>query len=147
MARAHKTFFTQNLSKLYEVFVVQNGCIRRNTVGSWKAKAPGLTGSGSTTPLPSRFSIDNFRDSNNRCRIVGTAKRSPHRRPPAAQTGAVCRQELHWYERKGIILMSGVFRNIDPPPPHRPASGRVCTPRPFVRGKTHSLGGEGVGGQ
>ncbi len=25
--------------------------------------------------------------------------------------------------------MSGVFRNIDPPPPHRP---RVCTPPPLV---------------
>jgi hypothetical protein len=34
--------------------------------------------------------------------------------------------------------MSGVFQNIDPPPPHRPAV--------VVGGRTHSLGGEGVGG-
>ncbi len=37
--------------------------------------------------------------------------------------------------------MSGVFRNIDPPLPHRPAS---VYPPPLVRGKD-SLGGEGVG--
>jgi hypothetical protein len=41
--------------------------------------------------------------------------------------------------------MSGFFRNIDPPPPQRPAS--VYPPPPLVRGRTHSLGGEGVGGQ
>jgi hypothetical protein len=40
--------------------------------------------------------------------------------------------------------MSGVFRNIDPPPPHRPAS--VYPPRFWCGGWTHSLGGEGVGG-
>jgi hypothetical protein len=34
--------------------------------------------------------------------------------------------------------MSGVFRNIDPPPPHPPAFG--------AGGRTHSLGGKGVGG-
>jgi hypothetical protein len=36
--------------------------------------------------------------------------------------------------------MSGVFQNIDPPPPHRPA----CV---YGAGEEHSLGGEGVGGQ
>jgi hypothetical protein len=41
--------------------------------------------------------------------------------------------------------MSGVFQNIDPQPPHRPAS--VYPPRLWCGGKTHSLGGEGVGGQ
>jgi hypothetical protein len=41
--------------------------------------------------------------------------------------------------------MSGVFRNIDPPPPHRPVS---VNPTAFgTGGRTHSLGGEGVGGQ
>jgi hypothetical protein len=40
--------------------------------------------------------------------------------------------------------MSGVFRNIDPPTPHRPAS--VSSPRLWCGGRTHSLGGEGVGG-
>jgi hypothetical protein len=35
--------------------------------------------------------------------------------------------------------MSGAVRNIDPPPPHRPASVYQR------RGRTHSLGGEGVG--
>ncbi len=37
--------------------------------------------------------------------------------------------------------MSGVFRNIDPPPPHRPAS---VYPRLWCGGRTHSLalGGE-----
>jgi hypothetical protein len=34
--------------------------------------------------------------------------------------------------------MSGVFQNIDPPPPH--------PPRLWCGGRTHSLGGEGVGG-
>jgi hypothetical protein len=34
--------------------------------------------------------------------------------------------------------MSGVFQNIDPPPPHRPAS--------VYGGRTHSLGGERWGG-
>jgi hypothetical protein len=43
--------------------------------------------------------------------------------------------------------MSGVFQNIDPHPPHRPASvyppafGAACGV------KTHSLGEEGEGGQ
>jgi hypothetical protein len=37
--------------------------------------------------------------------------------------------------------MSGVFQNIDLPPPHRPAS--VYPPRLWCGGKTHSLGGEG----
>jgi hypothetical protein len=39
--------------------------------------------------------------------------------------------------------MSGVFRNIDPPPPHRTASVYL---RLWCGGRTHSLGGEGVGG-
>ncbi len=39
--------------------------------------------------------------------------------------------------------MSGVFQNIDPPPPTAP---RVCTPPAFGGGGTHSLGGEGGGG-
>jgi hypothetical protein len=39
--------------------------------------------------------------------------------------------------------MSGVFRNIDPPPPHRPAS--VYSLRLWCGGRTHSPGGEGVG--
>ncbi len=42
--------------------------------------------------------------------------------------------------------MSGVFQNIDPPPPHPLA--RVCTtpppPRLWCGERTHSLGGEGV---
>jgi hypothetical protein len=42
--------------------------------------------------------------------------------------------------------MSGVFQNIDPPTPHRPAS---VYPPPLSRlwcgERTHSLGGEGVG--
>ncbi len=38
--------------------------------------------------------------------------------------------------------MSGIFQNIDPPPPHRPA--RVC-PRLWCGGRTHSLDGEGGG--
>jgi hypothetical protein len=40
--------------------------------------------------------------------------------------------------------MSGVFRNIDPPPPHRPSN--VYPPAFGAGGRTHSLGGEGVGG-
>ncbi len=40
--------------------------------------------------------------------------------------------------------MSGVFKNIDPPPPHRPAS--VSSPRPWCGGRTHSLGREWGGG-
>jgi hypothetical protein len=36
--------------------------------------------------------------------------------------------------------MSGVFQNIDPSPPGE------CVPPPLVRGRTHSLGGEGGGG-
>jgi hypothetical protein len=32
--------------------------------------------------------------------------------------------------------MSGVFRNIDPPPPHRPAS--VCVPPAFGAGGKHT---------
>ncbi len=39
--------------------------------------------------------------------------------------------------------MSGVFQNIDPPPPHCPAS--VYPPAFEAGGRTHSLGGEGVG--
>jgi hypothetical protein len=39
--------------------------------------------------------------------------------------------------------VSGVFRTINPPPPFHPAS--VSSPR--TKGGTHSLGGEGVGGQ
>jgi hypothetical protein len=35
--------------------------------------------------------------------------------------------------------MSGVFQNFDPAPPHR---RRVCTPRLWCRGRTHSLGGK-----
>ncbi len=41
--------------------------------------------------------------------------------------------------------MSDVFRNIDPPP-HFLTARRVCTPRLWCGGRTHSLGGEGVGG-
>jgi hypothetical protein len=37
--------------------------------------------------------------------------------------------------------MSGVFRNIDNPPPHCPASVY-----PLARGRTNSRGGEGGGG-
>jgi hypothetical protein len=40
--------------------------------------------------------------------------------------------------------MSGVFQNIDPPTPHRPAG---VPPRLWCGGRTHSLGGEGVGAQ
>jgi hypothetical protein len=44
--------------------------------------------------------------------------------------------------------MSGVFRNIDPPPPHLPASGVYPPPPGLWCGvRTHSLGGEGVGGR
>ncbi len=39
--------------------------------------------------------------------------------------------------------LSGVFRNIDPPPPHRPAS--VYTPPLWWGRKTHSLGVRGWG--
>jgi hypothetical protein len=35
--------------------------------------------------------------------------------------------------------MSGVFQNIDAPPPHRPAS--VSSPRLWCGGRTHLLGG------
>ncbi len=38
--------------------------------------------------------------------------------------------------------MSGVFLNIDPPPPHRPAS---VYPPPLVRGEDTLAGGEGGG--
>jgi hypothetical protein len=41
--------------------------------------------------------------------------------------------------------MSGVFQNIDPPPPHHPAS--VYPPAFGAGGRVHLLGGEGVGGQ
>ncbi len=53
------------------------------------------------------------------------------------------------FKCRAIILseanpVSGVFQNIDPPPPHRTAS--VCVPpRLLCEGRTHSLGGEGVG--
>ncbi len=40
--------------------------------------------------------------------------------------------------------MSGVFQNIDPPPPHRPTS--LYPPGLWCGGRTHSLGGEGGGG-
>jgi hypothetical protein len=36
--------------------------------------------------------------------------------------------------------MAGVFQNIDPHAPHRPAS---VYPRLWCGGRTHSLGGEG----
>jgi hypothetical protein len=41
--------------------------------------------------------------------------------------------------------MSGVFQNIDPPPPSPPG---VCVPPRglWCGGRTHSLGGEGGGG-
>ncbi len=32
-------------------------------------------------------------------------------------------------------------------PPHHPTAWRLCTPRLWCGGRTHSLGGEGVGGQ
>jgi hypothetical protein len=39
--------------------------------------------------------------------------------------------------------MSGVFQNIDPPPPSLPGE---CVPsHHWCGGRTHSLGGEGVG--
>jgi hypothetical protein len=38
--------------------------------------------------------------------------------------------------------MSGVFRTIDPPPPHRTA----CTPPPLVRGEDTFAGWRGGGG-
>jgi hypothetical protein len=41
--------------------------------------------------------------------------------------------------------VSGVFQNIDPPPPLHPAS--VSSPRNNCGRRTHSLGGVGVGGQ
>jgi hypothetical protein len=40
--------------------------------------------------------------------------------------------------------MAGVFQNIDPPPPSPP--GECVYPPPLVRGRTHSLVGEGGGG-
>ncbi len=40
--------------------------------------------------------------------------------------------------------MSGVFRNIDPPPPHRPAS---VYPPPLVRGEDALAGWREGGGQ
>jgi hypothetical protein len=43
--------------------------------------------------------------------------------------------------------MSGVFRNIDPPTPTPPGECVPPPPPPLVSGgRTHSLGGEGVGG-
>jgi hypothetical protein len=41
--------------------------------------------------------------------------------------------------------MSGVCQNIDTPPPH-PLASVYPPPPPLVRGRTHSLGEEGVGG-
>jgi hypothetical protein len=54
--------------------------------------------------------------------------------------------QINSYSRRGIILseanpMSGVFKNIDPPP----LSARRECPRLWYGGRTHSLGGEGVG--
>jgi hypothetical protein len=43
--------------------------------------------------------------------------------------------------------MSGVFRNIDPPPPHRPASVYPPPPRLWSGGRTHSLAGWRGGGE
>jgi len=40
--------------------------------------------------------------------------------------------------------MCGVFQNIDPPLPHRPAS--VCTPLPLVRREDKLAGWKGGGG-
>jgi len=45
-------------------------------------------------------------------------------------------------DRREIIVMAGVFQNIDPPPP----SPRECVPPVFGAGGGHSLGGEGGGG-
>ncbi len=42
--------------------------------------------------------------------------------------------------------MSGVFQNIDPPPPLHPASVRVCPPPAPKAGGTRSPGSEGGGG-
>jgi hypothetical protein len=42
--------------------------------------------------------------------------------------------------------VSGVFRNIDPPPIPSPP-GECVPPRLWCGGRTHSQGGEGVGGQ
>ncbi len=44
-------------------------------------------------------------------------------------------------DRRGIIL-SGVFQNIDPPPPHRPAS---VSPPPLMRGEDTLAGWRGGG--
>ncbi len=41
---------------------------------------------------------------------------------------------------------SGGFQNIDPLPPHRPASVYLPPPCLWCGGRTHSLGGEGGGG-
>jgi hypothetical protein len=41
--------------------------------------------------------------------------------------------------------MPGVFQNIDPLPPSPP--GEFVPPRRWCGGRTHSLGGEGMGGQ
>jgi hypothetical protein len=41
--------------------------------------------------------------------------------------------------------MFGVFQNIDPPPPHRPASV-YCTPPPVVREEDKLAGWKGGGG-
>jgi hypothetical protein len=42
--------------------------------------------------------------------------------------------------------MSGVFLNIYPPPPHRPASVYCVTPPPVVRGEDTLSGWRGGGG-
>jgi hypothetical protein len=42
--------------------------------------------------------------------------------------------------------MSGVFRNIDPPPPHRPASVYPPPPSPLVRGEDPLAVWRGGGG-
>jgi hypothetical protein len=39
--------------------------------------------------------------------------------------------------------MSGVFRNINPPPPHRPASVYLPPPAPMVRGEDTLAGWKG----